>query len=147
MYSFTVSKKGGIKMYEFKVGDEVYFTTPYSLDCYESMHGVITEFAQSLDSKNVFAVIRCGNEKFVREYHVFPKNLYRTKEEVEEILKREFRARVDEVKKDIHTLEDLLKFLYNNDVSVDEDDDDSVWEERVAVRELAKEICGIELGK
>ena len=134
-------------MCKLKVGDEVYFTTPYSLDCYESMHGVITEFAQSLDSKRAFAVIRCGNERFTREYHVFPENLYRTKEEVEEILKREFRARVDEVKKDIHTLEDLLKFLYNNDVSVDEDDDDSVWEERVAVRELAKEICGIELGR
>ena len=70
-----------------------------------------------------------------------------TEQEVKEVLKQRFRFEVDEVKKNIHTLEDLLKFLYNNDVSVDEDDDDSVWEERVAVRELAREICGIELGE
>ena len=45
---------------------------------------------------------------------------------------------------------DLLNFLYNHDTSVDaagKGDDYCVWEERIAVRELAKEICGIELGK
>ena len=56
---------------------------------------------------------------------------------------------VDEVKKDIHTLEDLLNFLYDNDVAIDidEDDDYTDWVDRVAVQELAKEICGIELGE
>ena len=83
----------------------------------------------------------------MKEYHIFPEDLYCTDKEVKEVLKQRFRFEVNEVKKNIHTLEDLLKFLYNNDVSVDEDDDDSVWEERVAVRELAREICGIELGE
>ena len=83
----------------------------------------------------------------MKEYHIFPEDLYCTDQEVKEVLKQRFRFEVNEVKKNIHTLEDLLKFLYNNDVSVDEDDDDSVWKERVAVRELAKEICEIELGK
>lgn len=80
---------------------------------------------------------------------MFPEDLYRTKGKVEEILKQEFRARVDEVKKDIHTLEDLLNFLYDNDVAIDidEDDDYTDWVDRVAVQELAKEICGIELGE
>ena len=132
-------------MYEFKVGDEVYFS-PYNLNYYES-HGVIIRFEQSIDQKRKFAVIHCGHGRFAREYHVFPENLYHTEEEALDILKQRFRFEVNEVKKNIHTLEDLLKFLYNNDVSVDEDDDDSVWKERVAVRELAREICGIELGE
>ena len=145
MHPIAVSKKGGIKMCEFKVGDEVYFS-PYNLNYYES-HGVIIRFEQSIDPKRKFAVIHCGHGRFAREYHVFPENLYHTEEEVLDILKQRFRFEVNEVKKNIHTLEDLLKFLYNNDVSVDEDDDDSVWKERVAVRELAREICGIELGE
>ena len=132
-------------MCEFKVGDEVYFS-PYNLNYYES-HGVIIRFEQSIDPKRKFAVIHCGHGRFAREYHVFPENLYHTEEEALDILKQRFRFEVNEVKKNIHTLEDLLKFLYNNDVSVDEDDDDSVWKERVAVRELAREICGIELGE
>ena len=133
-------------MCEFKVGDEVYFT-PYNLNYYESFHGVIIRFEQSIDPKRKFAVIHCGHGRFAREYHVFPENLYHTEEEALDILKQRFRFEVNEVKKNIHTLEDLLKFLYNNDVSIDEDDDDSVWKERVAVRELAREICGIELGE
>lgn len=37
--------------------------------------------------------------------------------------------------------------MYNNNLTIDEDDGHCVREERVAVRELAKEICGIELGE
>lgn len=136
-------------MYEFKVGDEVYFS-PYRTDAYIVIHGKIAKFEQSLDPKRKFAVIHCGHGRFAREYHVFPENLYHTEEEALDILRQKLRARINEIKKDIHTLEDLLKFLYNNDISIDaagKGDDYYVWEERIAVRELAKEICGIELGK
>lgn len=146
MHPIAVSKKGGIKMYEFKVGDEVYFS-PYRTDAYIVIHGKIAKFEQSLDPERKYAVIYCNDGRSVKEYHIFPEDLYCTDQEVKEVLKQRFRFEVNEVKKNIHTLEDLLKFLYNNDVSVDEDDDDSVWEERVAVRELAREICGIELGE
>ena len=42
-----------------------------------------------------------------------------------------------------------MNFLYDNDVAIDidEDDDYTDWVDRVAVQELAKEICGIELGE
>lgn len=146
MHPIAVSKKGGIKMYEFKVGDEVYFS-PYRTDAYIVIHGKIAKFEQSLDPERKYAVIYCDDGRSVKEYHIFPEDLYCTDQEVKEVLKQRFRFEVNEVKKNIHTLEDLLKFLYNNDVSVDEEDDDSVWEERVAVRELVKEICGIELGE
>lgn len=66
-------------------------------------------------------------------------------------IKREFYAKVNEVKKDIHTLEDLLKFTYDNDLtdwsSPHINGWQTDWVSRVAVRELAKEICGIELGE
>lgn len=146
MHPIAVSKKGGIKMYEFKVGDEVYFS-PYRTDAYIVIHGKIAKFEQSLDPERKYAVIYCDDGRSVKEYHIFHEDLYCTDQEVKEVLKQRFRFEVNEVKKNIHTLEDLLKFLYNNDVSVDEDDDDSVWKERVAVRELAREICGIELGE
>lgn len=146
MHPIAVSKKGGIKMYEFKVGDEVYFS-PYRTDAYIVIHGKIAKFEQSLDPERKYAVIYCDDGRSVKEYHIFSEDLYCTDQEVKEVLKQRFRFEVNEVKKNIHTLEDLLKFLYNNDVSVDEDDDDSVWKERVAVRELAREICGIELGE
>lgn len=146
MHPIAVSKKGGIKMYEFKVGDEVYFS-PYRTDAYIVIHGKIAKFEQSLDPERKYAVIYCDDGRSVKEYHIFPEDLYCTDQEVKEVLKQRFRFEVNEVKKNIHTLEDMLKFLYNNDVSVDEDDDDSVWKERVAVRELAREICGIELGE
>lgn len=146
MHPIAVSKKGGIKMCKFKVGDEVYFS-PYRTDAYIVKHGKIAKFEQSLDPERKYAVMYCDNGRSVKEYHIFPEDLYCTEQEVKEVLKQRFRFEVDDVKKNIHTLEDLLKFLYNNDVSVDEDDDDSVWEERVAVRELAREICGIELGR
>ena len=136
-------------MCEFKVGDDAYFT-PYNLNYYESFHGIIIRFEQSMHQKRKFAVIHCWHGRFAREYHVFPENLYRTEEEVLGILRQKLRSKIDEVKKDIHTLEDLLNFLYNHDISVDaagEGNDYCVWEERIAVRELAKEICGIELGK
>lgn len=133
-------------MYEFKVGDEVYFS-PYRTDAYIVIHGKIAKFEQSLDPERKYAVIYCDDGRSEKEYHIFPEDLYCTDQEVKEVLKQRFRFEVNEVKKNIYTLEDLLKFLYNNDVSVDEDDDDSVWKERVAVRELAREICGIELGE
>ena len=77
--------------------------------------------------------------------------IYHTEAEVKAILKREFHAKVNEVKKDIHTLEDLLKFMYNKDFtdwsSPHINGWQTDWVSRVAVRELAKEICGIELGE
>lgn len=88
--------------------------------------------------------------KICKRISCFPENLYHTEEEALDILRQELRARINEIKKDIHTLEDLLKFLYNNDISIDaagKGDDYCVWEERIAVRELVKEICGIDLGE
>lgn len=131
-------------MNNFKVGDKVYFS-PYN-DLYQIKSGHIIGFENSsmMNYDNVVIQLDSSPGCF---YRILSIHLYYTEEEVKKVLKREFYSRVNEVKKDIHTLKDLLKFLYNNDVTIDEDDGYCVWEERVAVRELAKEICGIELGE
>ena len=47
-------------MYEFKVGDEVYFS-PYRTDAYIVIHGRIAKFEQSLDPERKYAVIYCND--------------------------------------------------------------------------------------
>lgn len=128
-------------MSDFKVGDKVYFRLHDTSYIVES--GTITRFMYFHKEKH--AVVPCNGA--FGDYLLLPERLYHTEAEVKAILKREFYAKVNEVKKDIHTLEELLKFMYNNDLTIDEDDGYCVCEERVAVRELAKEICGIELGE
>lgn len=128
-------------MSDFKVGDKVYFRL-YDTS-YIVASGTIIKFMHYHKKKH--ATVSC-DESF-GDYLLLPERLYSTEAEVKAILKREFYGKVNEVKKDIHSLEDLLKFMYNNDLTIDEDDGYCVWEERVAVRELAKEICGIELGE
>ena len=128
-------------MGNFKVGDKVYFVwydKPYTVKS-----GIITEIKYLGDR----TYIMVQDSMTHGLYMVLLEEIYRTESEIKAVLKREFHAKVNEVKKDIHTLEDLLKFMYNNDLTIDEDDGHCVQEERVAVRELAKEICGIELGE
>ena len=134
-------QKEVIKMGDFKVGDEVYFAwygEPYTVKS-----GIITEIKCLGD----LTYIMIQDSITHGLYMVLLEEIYRTESEIKAVLKREFYAKVNEVKKDIHTLEELLKFMYNNDLTIDEDDGYCVCEERVAVRELAKEICGIELGE
>lgn len=128
-------------MDDFKVGDEVYFAwygEPYTVKS-----GIITEIKCLGD----LTYIMIQDSITHGSYLMLLEEIYRTESEIKAVLKREFYAKVNEVKKDIHTLEELLKFMYNNDLTIDEDDGYCVCEERVAVRELAKEICGIELGE
>lgn len=131
-------------MCDFKVGDKVYFRLHDA--SYIIKSGTITRFMDYHKEKH--AVVPCDKSG---EYLLLPKRLYHTEAEVKAILRQEFYDKVNEVKKDIHTLEDLLKFMYNNDLtnwsSACENGWQTDWVSRVAVRELAKEICGIELGE
>ena len=129
-------------MDDFRIKDIVYFN-PSDRSC-DIVRGRIIDFGFSYRFNQEYALVRFGSEE---EFRIPIKQLYHTKGQAKEALKQEFRISVNEVKKDIHTLEELLKYMYNNDVSRDEDDDYTTWHDRVAVRELAKEICGIELGE
>lgn len=132
-------------MSDFKVGDKVYFA--WDGESYTVKSGIITEIKCFGD----LTYIKIQDSITHGIYIVLLEEIYRTESEIKAVLKREFYAKVNEVKKDIHTLEDLLKFMYNNDLtdwsSLYINGWQTDWVSRVAVRELTKEICGIELGK
>lgn len=132
-------------MCDFKVGDKVYFAwydEPYTVKS-----GIIAEIKCLGDL--IYIMIQDSITHGL--YMVLLEEIYRTESEIKAVLKREFYDKVNEVKKDIHTLEDLLKFMYNNDLtdwsSACVNGWQTDWVGRVAVRELAKELCGIELGE
>lgn len=132
-------------MGDFKVGNEVYFA--WDGEPYTVKSGIITEIKCLGD----LTYIKIQDSITHGIYRVLLEEIYRTESEIKAVLKREFYAKVNEVKKDIHTLEDLLKFMYNNDLtdwsSPHINGWQTDWVSRVAVRELAKEICRIELGE
>lgn len=132
-------------MGDFKVGDKVYFAwydEPYTVKS-----GIITEIKCFGD----LTYIKIQDSITHGIYLMLLEEIYRTESEIKAVLKREFYGKVNEVKKDIHTLEDLLKFMYDNNLtdwsSPHINGWQTDWVSRVAVRELAKEICGIELGE
>lgn len=132
-------------MSDFKVGDKVYFRL-HDMK-YKVRHGTIVRYKYFMKKK--YMIVQCDT---THGCHAFlPEDLYHTEAEVKAILKREFYGKVNEVKKDIHSLEDLLKFMYNNDLtdwsSPYINGWQTDWVSRVAVRELVKELCGIELGE
>ncbi len=132
-------------MSDFKVGDKVYFA--WDGEPYTVKSGIITEIKCFGD----LTYIKIQDSITHGIYIVLLEEIYRTESEIKAVLKREFYGKVNEVKKDIHNLEDLLKFMYNNDLtdwsSACVNGWKTDWVSRVAVRELAKEICGIELGE
>lgn len=98
-------------MGDFKVGNEVYFAwydEPYTVKS-----GIITEIKCLGDL--IYVMIQDSITHGL--YMVLLEEIYRTESEIKAVLKREFYAKVNEVKKDIHTLEELLKFMYNNDLT------------------------------
>lgn len=132
-------------MNNFKVGDKVYFALQDMR--YKVKHGIVVRYKYFM--KKEYIVVQCDTTHHC--YAFFPEDLYYTVAEVKAVLKREFYDKVNEVKKDIHNLEDLLKFMYNNDLtnwsSTYVNGWQTDWVSRVAVRELAKELCGVELGE
>ena len=129
----------------FNKGDKVYFTLHDMR--YKIKHGTIVRYKYFMKKK--YVVVQCDTTHGC--YDLLPEDLYYTESEVKAILKREFHDKVNEVKKNIHTLEDLLKFMYNNDLtdwsSACINGWQTDWIGRVAVRELAKELLDIELGE
>lgn len=139
-------------MSDFKVGDKVYFNNILKQD---TKKGVIRYIGDNevVVYYSAKVINQSTNEAEIEKVHdSLPiSDIYNTKREAENALKREFYGKVNEVKKDIHTLEDLLKFMYDNGLvdwsSPHINGWQTDWVSRVAVRELAKEICGIELGE
>ena len=71
------------------------------------------------------------------------KNLYASREELQKELRREEEKEIAEIKSKIKDANDLVAFMYNHCVACAEEYTD--WTARRAVKEIAKEMLGLEL--
>lgn len=71
------------------------------------------------------------------------KNLYASKEELQKELKKEEEKKIAEIKAKIKNANDLVAFMYDRCVACAEEYTD--WTARRAVKEIAKEILGLDL--
>lgn len=71
------------------------------------------------------------------------KDLYSSREELQKELKKEEEKKIAEIKAKIKDANDLVAFMYDHCVACAEEYTD--WTARRAVKEIAKEILGLEL--
>lgn len=71
------------------------------------------------------------------------KNLYTSREELQKELKKEEEKKIAEIKAKIKDANDLVAFMYDHCVSCAEEYTD--WTARRAVKEIAKEMLGLDL--
>ena len=71
------------------------------------------------------------------------KNLYASREELQKELKKEEEEKIAEIKAKIKDTGDLVAFMYDHCVACAEEYTD--WTARRAVKEIAKEMFGLEL--
>lgn len=71
------------------------------------------------------------------------KNLYASREELQKELKKEEEKKIAEIKAKIKDASDLVAFMYDHCVACAEEYTD--WTARKAVKEIAKEMLGLDL--
>lgn len=71
------------------------------------------------------------------------KDLYASRKELIFALKKESENKINKIKLNIHDVNDLIKFMYNHCIAPAEEYTD--WDARQAVKEIAKEMLGLEL--
>lgn len=72
-------------------------------------------------------------------------DIYKSKNEAEQAYNAEIQNRIKEYKSRINTIEDLVRFMFNENVAHAEEYTD--YEARQAAIEKARELLGIELGE
>lgn len=131
-------------MSDFKVGDHV-----WGIQwgwCEGVINGEIKKFETTTDYKGKsvkFAYIR--NNYAMLSGYVKEDDIYKSKSDAEKAYKEEIQNRIKEYKSRINTVEDLVKFMFNENVACAEEYTD--YEARQAAIEKAKELLGIELGE
>lgn len=74
-------------------------------------------------------------------------DLYASLEEVETAMQQKEAAEISRIKSEIHTVSDLVSFMYSNNVCVAYAEEYTDWTARKAVKEIAEEMLGLELKK
>lgn len=131
-------------MSDFKVGDHVW---GIQRGWWEGIiNGEIKKFETITDYKGKSAkFVYIRNNYAMLSGYVKEDDIYKSKSDAEKAYKEEIQNRIKEYKSRINTVEDLVKFMFNENVICAEEYTD--YEARQAAIEKAKELLGIELGE
>lgn len=125
-----------------KIGQKVWFLEPWSQCIHSAKITALgeTEVSVRNPEKYPYADIEWddgGNSGCLL------KDLYVSREELQKELKKEEEKKIAEIKAKIKNVNDLVAFMYDHCVACVEEYTD--WTARRAVKEIAKEILGLEL--
>lgn len=123
-----------------KIGESIFFIEKYSEEIKE---GKITEFSTIKINNKSEGYVNVKVKNFGSTGVLFS-YAFITIEDAKEFHKREKEEKLNTYRKQIHSIEDLVKFMYANTVSLAEEYTD--WNAREVVEEKAKEF-GINLSK
>lgn len=125
-----------------KIGQKVWFLEPWGKCIHSAKITALgeTEISVQNPEKYPYAEIKWdagGNSRRLL------KNLYTSREELQKELRKEEEKKIAEIKAKIKDVNDLVTFMYNHCVADAEEYTD--WTARRAVKEIAKEMLGLEL--
>lgn len=125
-----------------KIGQKVWFFEPWGKCIHSAKITALgeTEVSVRNPEKYPYADIKWddgGNSDCLL------KDLYASREELQNKLKKEERKKIAEIKDSIKDAGDLVRFMYDHCVACAEEYTD--WTARRAVKEIAKEMLGLKL--
>lgn len=115
-----------------KINDKVWFKTPWS-DM--PAKGIVSQIFDSFE----MAHIESDNGTFPIMFC----NMYPTQDALLQAMHDESEKNIAAYKSEVHSVEDLIRFMFNNNVSLCEEYTN--YDARQAVKELALELLGITL--
>lgn len=121
---------------EIKIGKEVWYSMPYV----DVKSGVITE--EKHPEYTDYVKVKGTRETYGTQW-VDRNKCYPTKQALLDALRTESENRTAQMKKSIHTVGDLVSFMYDNQISGEYAD----WDAKRAAAAAAKELLGIELDR
>ena len=115
-----------------KIGQEVWFFEPWAEDIHSAKITALgeTEVSARNPEKYPYADIHWDDGG---DSSCLLKDLYASREELQNKLKKEERKKIAEIKDSIKDAGDLVRFMYDH------------WTARRAVKEIAKEMLGLKL--
>lgn len=129
-------------MCDFKIGDKVWGIERGWRE--GIIYGEITkiETVKYCTGKEINVIEICGSSAMLSG-SVKEEDVYMSKNDAEQAYNKEIQNRIEKYKLRINTVEDLVKFMFNENVACTEEYTD--YEARQAVIEKAKELLDIEL--
>lgn len=129
-----------MKKEDLKIGQEIWFKAPY-VDVNSGIVTEIREHVKTPKGEEIYAMLNGTRDTF-GSTGARINDCYPTKEALLNGLKAESNNKVKEYCNSIQTVEDLVQFCYDHNMSGEEYTD---WEAKKAARIRAKELLGIDL--